>query len=74
MSVERRTLNERAERKSRKESVGRAKGENKARKISWRELKNELEGSQAAERHRILIVVSLNGCGGEKIWRVTHDH
>ena len=38
----------------------------KARKVSWRELKSELEGSQAAERHRILTVVSLNGCGGEK--------
>ena len=26
------------------------------RKVSWRELKNELERSQAAERHRILMV------------------
>ena len=66
MSVERRTLNERAERKPRKESVGRAKGENETRRISWKELKNELEGSQAAERHRILTVVSLNGCGREE--------
>ena len=66
MSVERTTLNERAERKPRKESVGRAKGENETRKISWKELKDELEGSQAAERHRILTVVSLYGCGREK--------
>ena len=44
MSVETRTLNERAERKPRKESVGRAKGENKARKVSWRELKANMRG------------------------------
>ena len=42
------------------------KERSKAGKISWGELKNELEGSQAAERHRILTVVSLNGCGGEE--------
>ena len=36
------------------------------RNVSWRQLKNELEGSQAAERRRILTVVSLNGCRGEE--------
>ena len=50
------------------ESVARARRREKRselRKVSWRELKNELERSQAAERHKILTVVSLNGCGGE---------
>ena len=51
------------------ESVARAKRREQrpeVRKVSWRELKNELERSQAAERHRMLTVVSLNGCGGEE--------
>ena len=50
------------------ESVARAKRREQRpelRKVSWSELKNELERSQAAERHTILTVVSLNGCGGE---------
>ena len=45
------------------ESIARAKRREQrpeVRKISWRELKNELERSQAAERHMMLTVVSLN--------------
>ena len=55
--------------KRRLESVARAKGREQRpelRKVSWKEPKNELERSQAAERHRTLTVVSLNGCGGEE--------
>ena len=42
------------------------KENSEARKVSWIEMKSELEGSRAAKRHRILTVLSLKGCGGEE--------